>query len=236
MNVILNIMNNNHFYRPTLTGNKNRHKVNADNLGHILKVQSNKKQNSSHFPGISKIQNSIFLLESQIFELSQNFDHNSVVDVRQFKEQSDSRQRVKTEIVRPKYQLQLQSQKVDYPTAYFPKLKDRAQSYQKKKYEKIAPEVDLSESPVSIRDLQKSLDYSRSISNKQKRNLTPLQQRTIEVSKIISQSDHLNQEEIMQFSFGLQYNRINIEKQKSKFPKDIFLGNVRKVKRIFQQQ
>ena len=37
----------------------------------------------------------------------------------------------------------------------------------------------------------------------------------------------------MQFSFGLQYNRMSIEKQKSKFPKDIFLGDVRKVKRIF---
>ncbi|CAD8070078.1 unnamed protein product [Paramecium sonneborni] len=225
MNVILKIMNNNHFYRPTLTGNKNRYKVNADNFGHILKVLSNKKpylQNSQLFP------------ESQIFESSKNFDYNSI-DVRQFKEQSDSRQRVKTEIVRPKYQLQHQIQKIDSTTAYFPKLKERAQSQKKKKLKKIALEVDIGDSPVSIRDLQKSLDYSRSQPNKQ-RNLTPLQHKTIEVSKLISHSDHLNQEEIMQFSFGLQYNRMNIEKQKSKFPKDIFLGDVRKVKRIFQQQ
>ncbi|CAD8067780.1 unnamed protein product [Paramecium primaurelia] len=225
MNVILKIMNNNHYYRLTFTSNKNRHRVNEHNFGPIKKVQSNKKP---------YMQNTSLFSESQIFDSQLIFDHNSI-NLRQFNEQSDSRQRVKTEIVRPKYQLQIESQKFDQPTAYFPKLKERAQSYQKKKLEKIALEVDVGDSPIFIRDLQKSLDYTRTQPNKQ-RNLTPLQKRTIEVSKLNSKSDHLNQEEIMQFSFGLQYNRMSIEKQKSKFPKDIFLGDVRKVKRIFQQQ
>ncbi|CAD8153315.1 unnamed protein product [Paramecium pentaurelia] len=221
----IKIMNNNHYYRFILTGNKNRYKSIEQNLELNKDVYSNKKSNHKKISLIP---------ESQVFDYSHNFDNNSF-DVHQIKNKSESNQRVNTELIRSKYQLEIQSQKSDLMTAYYSKLRQRAQSYQQKKLEKIALVVDIGDSPIFIRDLKKSIDYSQSQKNKQ-RNMTHFQQKTIETQKFISQLNHFNQEQIMQFTFGLQNNKMNRLIQKSKFPKEIFLGDVRKVKRIFQQQ
>ncbi|CAK81735.1 unnamed protein product (macronuclear) [Paramecium tetraurelia] len=215
-------MNNNHYYRPTLTGNKNRRRVQETNFAAILKIHSNKNAN---------------LKSSLLFHNPKDNDSqfnliNRSIDVPRFNDRSASKQRVKTEIVKPNIDVQFQNQKIDQTTAYFPKLKERIALSQNKMFYQKAKNDEIEDSP--IRDLQKSLDYSSQA--QRTRNLTPIQQRTLDVPKYQSRSDHLNQEEIMQFSFGLQYNRQSIEKQKQRFPKDIFLGDVRKVKRIFQQQ
>ncbi|CAD8076058.1 unnamed protein product [Paramecium sonneborni] len=217
-------MNNNHCYRPSLTGNKNRRRAQQPKFLAYLKMHSNKNNN---------------LKSSLLFQDSQDPDTqlsliNRSIDVPHFNERSSSKQRVQTEIVKPNIDFQLLNQKVAQSTAYFPRLKERAVSCQKKIYQQKAQNSESEDSPIFIQNLQKSLDYSNE--KNKKRNLTPLQQRTLDVPKSQSKSDHLNQEEIMQFSFGLQYNRQSIEKPKHKFPKDIFLGDVRKVKRIFQQQ
>ncbi|CAD8058393.1 unnamed protein product [Paramecium primaurelia] len=221
----IQIMNNNHYYRFILTGNKNRYKSIEQNLELNKDVYSNKK------PKHKKIS---LIPESQVFEYSHNFDNTSL-DEHQIKNKSESNQRVNAELIRSKYQLEIQSQKSDLMTAYYSKLRQRAQSCQQKKLEKIAFVVDIGNSPIFTRDLKKSIDYSQSQKNKQ-RNMTDFQSKTIETQKFISQLDHFNQEKIMQFTFGLQYNKMNRLIQKSKFPKEIFLGDVRKVKRIFQQQ
>ncbi|CAD8160084.1 unnamed protein product [Paramecium pentaurelia] len=215
-------MNNNHYYRPTLTGNKNRRRVQETNFAAILKMHSNKNAN---------LKSSLLFHNPKDIDTQFNLINRSI-DVPRLKDRSASKQRVKTEIVKPNIDGQFQNQKIDYTTAYFPRLKERIAQSQKKIFQQKAQNDEIEDSP--IQDLQKSLDYSNQAYKI--RNLTPIQQRTLDIPKFQSKSDHLNQEEIMQFSFGLQYNRQSIEKQKPRFPKDIFLGDVRKVKRIFQQQ
>ncbi|CAD8145361.1 unnamed protein product [Paramecium pentaurelia] len=217
-------MNNNHYYRPTLTGNKNRRRVQENNFGALLKLHSNKNANQK---------SSLLFRDNQDIDTQFNLINRSI-DVPRFNDRSASKQRVKTEIDQSNLEFHFLNQKVDQSTAYFPRLKERASSYQKKMFQQKALNSENEDSQMIIRDLQKSLDYKNQ--PQRRSNFTPLKQTTIDVPRSLAKSDHLNEQEIMQFSFGLQYNRQSNEKQKSKFPKDIFLGDVRRVRRIFQQQ
>ncbi|CAK68908.1 unnamed protein product (macronuclear) [Paramecium tetraurelia] len=228
-------MNNNHYYRPTLTGNKNRRRVQESNFGALLKLYSNKNVNQKssllfHGSYISTLQN---IIDSQDIDTQFNQIYRSI-NVPNINGRSASKSRAKTEIDQSNLEFNYSNQKVDQSTAYFPRLKDRASSEQKKLFKQKALNSENEDSSLIIRNLQKSLDYK--IQPYRRQNFTPLKQQTIDVPRSLVKSEHLNEKEIMQFSFGLQYNRENIEKQKAKFPKDIFLGDVRRVKRIFQQQ
>ncbi|CAD8146262.1 unnamed protein product [Paramecium octaurelia] len=217
-------MNNNHYYRPTLTGNKNRRRVQESNFGALLKLYSNKNVNQK---------SSLLFHDSQDIDTQFNQIYRSI-NVPILNGRSASKSRAKTEIDQSNLEFNFSNQKVDQSTAYFPRLKERASSEQKKLFKQKALNSENEDSSLIIRNLQKSLDYKNHPYRRQ--NFTPLKQQTIDVPRSLIKSEHLNEKEIMQFSFGLQYNRENVEKQKAKFPKDIFLGDVRRVKRIFQQQ